>query len=77
VPLTSTLALTNATLPYALTLADKGWQRAAQDDPGIGAGINMVAGQITFLGVAEAFGLVYTPLERVLATASRRDKDLG
>jgi alanine dehydrogenase len=68
VPLTSTLALTNATLPYALTLADKGWQRAAQDDPGIGAGINVVAGTITCQGVAEAFGLAYTPLAEVLAT---------
>ena len=68
VPLTSTLALTNATLPYARTLADKGWQRAAQDDPGIGAGINVVAGTITCQGVAEAFGLAYTPLAEVLAT---------
>ena len=70
VPLTSTLALTNATLPYALTLADKGWQRAAQDDPGIGAGVNMVAGRITCQGVAEAFGLAYTPLTEVLETAT-------
>jgi alanine dehydrogenase len=66
VPLTSTLALTNATLPYALTMADKGWQRAAQDDPGIGAGINVVAGMVTCQGVAEAFGLAYTPLNKVL-----------
>jgi alanine dehydrogenase len=70
VPLTSTLALTNATLPYALTLADKGWQRAAQDDPGIGAGVNMVTGRITCQGVAEAFGLAYTPLAEVLETAT-------
>jgi alanine dehydrogenase len=63
VPLTSTRALTNATLPYALTLATKGWHQAAQDDPGIGKGVNMVAGQITCQGVAEAFGLPYTPLE--------------
>jgi alanine dehydrogenase len=66
VPLTSTLALTNATLPYAATLAAKGWQQAAQDDPGIGKGINMVAGQITCQGVAEAFGLPYTSLETLL-----------
>jgi len=63
VPLTSTLALTNATLPYAATLAGKGWRQAAQDDPGIGRGVNMVAGQITCQGVAEAFGLPFTPLE--------------
>ncbi len=68
VPLTSTLALTNATLPYARILADKGWQRAAQEDPGIVAGINVVAGMITCQGVAEAFGLAYTPLTAVLAT---------
>ena len=66
VPLTSTLALTNATLPYALTLANKGWQRAALDDRGVAKGINMVAGQITCSGVAEAFGLPYTPLEQLL-----------
>lgn len=66
VPLTSTLALTNATLPYALTLANKGWQQAALDDPGIGRGINMVTGQITCQGVAEAFALPYCPLETLL-----------
>lgn len=66
VPLTSTLALTNATLPYAVTLADKGWQQAAREDSGIAAGINIVGGKITFKGVAEAFGLAYTPLEKVL-----------
>jgi alanine dehydrogenase len=66
VPLTSTLALTNATLPYAVILADKGWRQAAQDDPGIGRGINMVAGRITCQGVAEAFTLPYTPLAIVL-----------
>jgi alanine dehydrogenase len=63
VPLTSTMALTNATLPYAVALANKGWQRAAQDDQGIGEGINMVEGHITCKGVADAFGLTYTPLE--------------
>ncbi|MDR2550375.1 MAG: alanine dehydrogenase [Desulfobulbus sp.] len=66
VPLTSTLALTNATQPYVLTLADKGWQRAAQDDPGIGAGINMVDGRVTCQAVAEAFGLPYSPLADLL-----------
>jgi alanine dehydrogenase len=67
VPLTSTLALTNATLPYAVLLADQGWQRAAQDNPGIGLGVNVVEGQITCQAVAEAFGLPYTPLATVLA----------
>jgi alanine dehydrogenase len=67
VPLTSTMALTNATLPYALTLANKGWQLAAQEDAGIAAGVNMVAGQITCQGVAGAFGLPFTPLAAVMA----------
>lgn len=66
VPLTSTQALTNATLSYALTLAEKGWRRAALDDPGIGRGVNMVAGRITCQGVADAFDLPFTPLTEVL-----------
>ena len=67
VPLTSTRALTNATLPYVRTLADKGWRRAAQEDPGLGAGVNIVDGEITWPGVAEAFGLPCTPLAQLLA----------
>lgn len=66
VPLTSTMALTNATLPYALTLANKGWRQASLDDPGLGQGVNIVDGRITCLGVAEAFGLPFTPLGEVL-----------
>lgn len=62
VPYTSTLALTNATLPYALRLADLGWQEACRKDPGLADGINIVDGKITFKGVAEAFDLPYTPL---------------
>jgi alanine dehydrogenase len=57
VPRTSTLALTNATLPYALTLANKGWRVACQDDPALALGVNVVDGKITYPGVAEAFGL--------------------
>jgi len=67
VPLTSTLALTNATLPYILTLAEKGWQRAAADDPGFGAGVNMVGGKITCAAVAHALELPWTPLETILS----------
>lgn len=62
VPYTSTLALTNATLPYALRLADLGWKEACRKDPGLADGINIVDGKITFKGVAEAFDLPYTPL---------------
>lgn len=57
VPYTSTLALTNATLPYALRLADMGWREACKADPGLMPGVNVVDGKITFPGVAEAFGL--------------------
>lgn len=62
VPYTSTLALTNATLPYALRLADMGWIEACKKDAGLAEGVNMVDGKITFKAVAEAFDLPYTPL---------------
>jgi alanine dehydrogenase len=58
---TSTLALTNATLPYALRLADLGYHEACQRDPGLGDGINVEAGKVTNKAVAEAFGLQYAP----------------
>jgi alanine dehydrogenase len=57
VPRTSTLALTNATLPYALQLANKGWKRALRDNPALLRGLNMTEGHVTYPGVAEAFGL--------------------
>ncbi len=63
VPFTSTLALTNATLPYALRLADMGWRQACKADPGLAEGVNIVDGKITFKGVAEAWNMPYTPLE--------------
>lgn len=63
VPFTSTLALTNATLPYAIRLADMGWQEACRKDPGLADGVNMVDGKVTFKAVAEAFDLQYTPLK--------------
>ncbi len=63
VPYTSTLALTNATLPYAIRLADKGWREACKNDPGLADGVNIVDGKITFKAVADAFDLPYTPLE--------------
>ena len=62
VPYTSTLALTNATLPYALRIAYLGWREACRADAGLADGVNMVDGKITCRGVAEAFGLEYTPL---------------
>ena len=62
VPYTSTMALTNATLPYALKLADLGWKEACRRSYGLTQGVNVVDGKITFKAVAEAFGLEYTPL---------------
>ncbi len=62
VPCTSTLALTNATLPYALRLADMGWKDACKADPGLAEGVNIVDGKITFEAVATAWDLPYTPL---------------
>lgn len=62
VPYTSTLALTNATLPYALRLADMGWEKACEADKGLASGVNIVDGKITYKAVAEAWGLPYTPL---------------
>lgn len=62
VPYTSTMALTNATLPYALRLADKGWQESCKADKGLAEGVNIVDGKVTFKAVAEAFDLPYTPL---------------
>jgi len=59
VPRTSTLALTNATLPFALRIADLGWERAAGADPALRAGLNMVDGEIVHPKVAEAFGLLF------------------
>jgi alanine dehydrogenase len=57
VPQTSTLALTNATLPYAIKLAGKGWETACQEDKGLALGLNIVDGKIVYPAVAEAFGL--------------------
>jgi alanine dehydrogenase len=66
VPVTSTMALTNATLPYAVQIANKGWKQAALSNHGIKTGLNMVAGKVTYRGVADAFGLEYTPVEEML-----------
>ena len=62
VPRTSTLALTNATLPYAVQLADKGWQRACRENPELALGLNVVEGKVVYKPVAEAWGLNYEPL---------------
>ena len=61
VPQTSTLALTNATLPYVLELADKGWKEACKEDKTLYPGLNIIEGQIVYPAVAEAFGLPCYP----------------
>ena len=66
VPRTSTLALTNATFPYALTLANKGWKRSCEEDRALALGVNVVGGKVTYPGVAEAFGLDYTRIEKAI-----------
>jgi alanine dehydrogenase len=66
VPRTSTFALTNATLPYALDLANKGFERAISDDAGLQEGVNTYAGKLTYEAVATSQNLEYTPLESLL-----------
>ena len=66
VPRTSTFGLTNATIPFVLELADKGWKKAAIDNPAIARGVNMVEGHITYEAVARAFGFDYTPVNEFL-----------
>ncbi|RAS69149.1 L-alanine dehydrogenase [Lentzea atacamensis] len=66
VPRTSTYALTNVTLPYAVALADKGWEKALKNDRSLALGLNVHAGQLTNGPVAEATGLTHTPLETVV-----------
>ena len=63
VPNTSTLALTNATLRYAVALADKGWKQACKDDPALLKGLNIAEGKVAFKAVADVFGLPYEPVE--------------
>ena len=66
VPVTSTFALTNATLPYVLALADDGLRGAIESDPGLRPGVNVAAGRVTHPAVAEGTGTDYTPLDEVL-----------
>jgi alanine dehydrogenase len=67
VPYTSTLALTNATLPYAIQLADKGWKKAAQENPDLVPGLNVINGEIVYKAVADAFDMPYALVEKYLA----------
>jgi len=66
VPYTSTLALTNATLPYAIQLANKGWKKACADNNELKLGLNVINGKVVYKGVSEAFGLDYTAVDSFL-----------
>ena len=61
-PYTSTLALTNATMPYVIQLADKGWRRACLDNEELRKGLNVVEGKVVYKPVAEAWNLAYEEL---------------
>ncbi|MCB0630572.1 MAG: alanine dehydrogenase [Saprospiraceae bacterium] len=67
VPYTSTIALTNATLPYAVQLAEKGWKKACKDSAPLCKGLNVVNGKVVYKGVADAFGLPLHEVEEVLS----------
>jgi len=67
VPLTSTIALTNATLPYALEIANRGWRLASLQRPAIRTGLNVVEGKVTCLGVAEAFDFEFVDPNKLLS----------
>ena len=66
VPYTSTLALTNATLPYAIELANKGWKKACQDDGELAKGLNVINGDVVYKAVSDAFNLPYVEVEKYL-----------
>ncbi len=63
VPFTSTMALTNATLPYTVALACKGWKQACKDDPALALGLNVVEGKVTYKAVADVFGMKYDEIK--------------
>tara|TARA_Y100000385_G_C13101024_1_gene644514 strand:+ start:318 stop:1433 length:1116 start_codon:yes stop_codon:yes gene_type:complete len=67
VPMTSTTALTNATLQYAVQLADKGWKEACIQNEALTKGLNVVRGKVVYKGVADAFGIDFTPVNEVLS----------
>jgi alanine dehydrogenase len=67
VPCTSTLALTNATLPYALRLAGKGWRTACSECPELRGGLNIAQGRVVYKKVSEAWALPFTDVQEVLS----------
>ena len=69
VPITSTMALTNVTLPYVEAIADQGVRAAIAGDPALAGGVNAIDGKLTYEAVAEAHGIDYSPLDAVLPLA--------
>jgi len=65
-PMTSTMALTNATLPYVIEIADKGYRKAMLENREIRKGANIILGKVTYKNVADAFGMAYTPVDGLL-----------
>ncbi|MFL5836320.1 MAG: alanine dehydrogenase, partial [Solirubrobacteraceae bacterium] len=70
VPVTSTYALTNATLPYVLHLAEVGVVEDARANPGLAKGVNVAGGAVTYPPVADATGVLYVPLDEALGAAA-------
>jgi alanine dehydrogenase len=70
VPITSTKALTNVTLPYVEAIADHGLEAAVARDPALAKGVNVIGGKVTYAAVAEAHGMAYTPLAEALPTVA-------
>jgi alanine dehydrogenase len=66
VPRTSTIALTNATLPYALKIAGEGWRNACRNDNALKKGLNIINGNVVYKGVADAFNLKYLDIDTFL-----------
>ncbi|GMB01136.1 alanine dehydrogenase [Pelosinus sp. IPA-1] len=73
---TSTFALTNATLDYALQIADKGWKKAVQENEALAKGLNVVGGMVTYKAVADSLGMKYIPWAEAIVTASELPSEL-
>jgi alanine dehydrogenase len=77
VPVTSTYALTNATLPYVLAIADHGVREAVRRDPGLRLGVNVASGRVTHPAVAEGVGAEHVPVDEVLDLELEREPVTG
>ena len=66
VPYTSTSALTNSTLPYAIEIAEKGWKKACRDNLEIREGLNIINGDVVYKKVSDTFNLKYIPISKLI-----------